>query len=245
MRARLPALPSRCLLAPAGSRPTQACHTTALAGTKPLPSALKNVATHFQRYPTVGALTGELTVQRPYRTFLTAVQFCEWKVCLRGGSATCRQGGANCRHTLAGLAARSCCRWLQLLAWIAREGGPECLTEWFPALAPFRAVQVSHLLQKPVESICGFLTVLPGAFCAFRWAAVEVRAGRGRPGRGRPAGRQQRNPPSAAGRENPCPARGCSLALAHPLPCPSPPLAGRAPAQVLLWPVQPGGAECL
>lgn len=70
------------------------------------------MATHFLRYPNVGALTGELTVQRPYRTFLTAVQFCEWKV--------------------------------------------------------------SHLLQKPVESICGFLTVLPGAFCAFRWAAVEV-----------------------------------------------------------------------
>ena len=86
---------------------------TCAAGTKPLPAALKSVATHFQRYPTVGALTGELTVQRPYRTFLTAVQFCEWKV--------------------------------------------------------------SHLMQKPIESICGFLTVLPGAFCAFRWAAVEVR----------------------------------------------------------------------
>ena len=85
------------------------------AGTKPLPAALKSVATHFQRYPNVGALTGELTVQRPYRTFLTSVQFCEWKV--------------------------------------------------------------SHLLQKPIESICGFLTVLPGAFCAFRWAAVEVRGG--------------------------------------------------------------------
>lgn len=91
------------------SPPLCACHT----GTKPLPSALKSVATHFQRYPSVGALTGELTVQRPYRTFLTAVQFCEWKV--------------------------------------------------------------SHLLQKPIESVCGFLTVLPGAFCAFRWAAVEVR----------------------------------------------------------------------
>lgn len=61
----------------------------------------------------VGALTGELRVERPYRTFLTAVQFCEWKV--------------------------------------------------------------SHLLQKPIESMCGFLTVLPGAFSAFRWVAVEVR----------------------------------------------------------------------
>ena len=60
----------------------------------------------------VGALTGELRVERPYRTFLTAVQFCEWKV--------------------------------------------------------------SHLLQKPIESVCGFLTVLPGAFSAFRWMAVEV-----------------------------------------------------------------------
>ena len=38
------------------------------------------MSAHFQRYPSVGALTGELTVHRPYRTFLTAVQFCEWKV---------------------------------------------------------------------------------------------------------------------------------------------------------------------
>jgi cellulose synthase/poly-beta-1,6-N-acetylglucosamine synthase-like glycosyltransferase len=30
------------------------------------------------------------------------------------------------------------------------------------------------LLNKPIESICGYLTVLPGAFSAFRWAAVEV-----------------------------------------------------------------------
>lgn len=77
-----------------------------------MPTALKATCVHFQRYPNVGALTGELKVQRPYRTFLTSVQFCEWKV--------------------------------------------------------------SHLLQKPIESVCGFLTVLPGAFSAFRWLAVEV-----------------------------------------------------------------------
>ena len=81
------------------------------AGTRPLPSALKFTCQHFQRYPNVGALTGELRVERPYRTFLASVQFCEWKV--------------------------------------------------------------SHLLQKPIESVCGFLTVLPGAFSAFRWLAVE------------------------------------------------------------------------
>ncbi len=81
------------------------------AGTRPMPTALKSVCTHFQRYPNVGALTGELRVERPYRTFLASVQFCEWKV--------------------------------------------------------------SHLLQKPIESICGFLTVLPGAFSAFRWLAID------------------------------------------------------------------------
>ena len=107
--ARRPAAPLAALDA---TQLSSTC-TPTYTGTKPLPSALKSVATHFQRYPSVGALTGELTVQRPYRTFLTAVQFCEWKV--------------------------------------------------------------SHLLQKPIESVCGFLTVLPGAFCAFRWAAVEVR----------------------------------------------------------------------
>ena len=81
------------------------------AGTRPHAPALKDIVVHFQRYPNVGALTGELTVERPYKSFLTSVQFCEWKV--------------------------------------------------------------SHLLQKPIESICGFLTVLPGAFSAFRWTAVE------------------------------------------------------------------------
>lgn len=39
---------------------------------------------------------------------------------------------------------------------------------------PCSTPQVSHLLNKPIESICGYLTVLPGAFSAFRWAAVEV-----------------------------------------------------------------------
>lgn len=81
------------------------------AGTRPMPTALKAVCTHFQRYPNVGALTGELRVERPYKSYLASVQFCEWKV--------------------------------------------------------------SHLLQKPIESICGFLTVLPGAFSAFRWLAVD------------------------------------------------------------------------
>lgn len=119
------------------------------------------MATHFNRYPCVGALTGELTVQRPYRTFLTAVQFCEWKV--RGGA--CRVG-------------RTCGR--------PRARCPQCVHEAAPASPdhlpgvplPPAVLQVSHLLQKPIESICGFLTVLPGAFCAFRWAAVEVRRAR-------------------------------------------------------------------
>ena len=42
-----------------------------------------------------------------------------------------------------------------------------------PAPAPCPSAQVAHTLNKPIESICGYLTVLPGAFSAFRWAAVE------------------------------------------------------------------------
>ena len=65
----------------------------------------------FERDQGCGAVTGELTVERPFRNFLTAVQFCEWKT--------------------------------------------------------------AHLLNKPIESMCGYLTVLPGAFSAFRWDAVQ------------------------------------------------------------------------
>ncbi|GAB4813424.1 hypothetical protein N2152v2_000470 [Parachlorella kessleri] len=81
------------------------------AGTKPMPMAMRNCYAHFRRNPYCGALTGELIVERPYRNFLTTVQFMEWKV--------------------------------------------------------------SHILAKPIESLCGYMTVLPGAFSAFRWAAVE------------------------------------------------------------------------
>jgi len=81
------------------------------SGTKPQSFALRNCYAHFKRNPWCGALTGELRVERPYRNFLTSVQYMEWKV--------------------------------------------------------------AHLLNKPIESLCGYLTVLPGAFSAFRWAAVE------------------------------------------------------------------------
>lgn len=35
--------------------------------------------------------------------------------------------------------------------------------------------KVAHLLNKPIESLCGYLTVLPGAFSGYRWEAIEVR----------------------------------------------------------------------
>lgn len=81
------------------------------AGTRPLPNALKSLYAHFRRYPNCGGATGDLSVERPYRNFITSVQFMEWKV--------------------------------------------------------------AHFMSKPVESVCGYLTVLPGAFSAFRWEAIE------------------------------------------------------------------------
>eukprot|EP00887_Chlorella_sp_A99_P006915 scaffold2.g6915.t1 len=81
------------------------------AGTKPMPMALRNYYAHFRRNPWCGGCSGELRVERPFRNFLTMVQYMEWKM--------------------------------------------------------------SHFLQKPIESLCGFLTVLPGAFSAFRWSAIE------------------------------------------------------------------------
>ena len=50
------------------------------AGTKPMPFALRNTYAHFKRNPWCGGLTGELRVERPYRNFLTSVQYMEWKV---------------------------------------------------------------------------------------------------------------------------------------------------------------------
>lgn len=58
--------------------------TATTAGTKPMPFALRNTYAHFKRNPWCGGLTGELRVERPYRNFLTSVQYMEWKVCSRG-----------------------------------------------------------------------------------------------------------------------------------------------------------------
>lgn len=45
-----------------------------------MPFALRNTYAHFRQNPWCGGLTGELRVERPYRNFLTSVQYMEWKV---------------------------------------------------------------------------------------------------------------------------------------------------------------------
>ena len=58
-----------------------------------MPFALRNTYAHFKRNPYCGGLTGELRVERPYRNFLTSVQYMEWKV----GAVQCL-GGARGRR---------------------------------------------------------------------------------------------------------------------------------------------------
>ena len=94
-------------------------------------------------------------------------------------------------------------------------------------------MQVSHLLNKPIESICGYLTVLPGAFSAFRWAAVEVSF----------AGvmRSSSSPPPVP---VPCLPEDTSPALpTTPLPGRQTLPAGRAAAPLLLRPLLPERPE--
>jgi len=40
-------------------------------------------------------------------------------------------------------------------------------------LAQYVEYKISHYLDKSFESLFGFISVLPGAFCTFRWAAIS------------------------------------------------------------------------
>ncbi len=131
-----------------------------------MPFALRNTYAHFKRNPWCGGLTGELRVERPYRNFLTSVQYMEWKV----GCGVAADVKGWC---ISGREVESAHQGMpvHVLLVAAKPMQLTCLT-CLPVPHP---LQVSHLLNKPIESICGYLTVLPGAFSAFRWAAVEVR----------------------------------------------------------------------
>lgn len=66
-----------------------------------MPFALRNTYAHFKRNPWCGGLTGELRVERPYRNFLTSVQYMEWKVrsnCCQAGRREAGPHGGDCRR---------------------------------------------------------------------------------------------------------------------------------------------------
>lgn len=186
-----------------------------------MPFALRNTYAHFKRNPWCGGLTGELRVERPYRNFLTSVQYMEWKV----------RGSRSC--------GRACGRRATLsVRKYTSAATRHSLYNTCPAPA---LPQVSHLLNKPIESICGYLTVLPGAFSAFRWAAVEVRCRRWAAaavalGAQMPQALWARKCWAAprAGMSHHKPVFAALLTRVHPLGPPRCLLAGRAAAALLL-----------
>lgn len=49
----------------------------------------------------------------------------------------------------------------------------EAFEAWFIITAQYLEYKISHYLDKSFESMLGFVSVLPGAFCTFRWKAIE------------------------------------------------------------------------
>lgn len=44
---------------------------------------------------------------------------------------------------------------------------------WATVLAQYVEYKMSHYLDKAFEAMFGFVSVLPGAFCTFRWQAID------------------------------------------------------------------------
>lgn len=57
---------------------------------------------------------------------------------------------------------------------IAAELGSGCLKVLNPLVAAQNfEYKMSNILDKPLESVFGFISVLPGAFSAYRWKAIQ------------------------------------------------------------------------
>ena len=49
----------------------------------------------------------------------------------------------------------------------------EAFEAWFIITAQYLEYKISHYMDKSFESMLGFVSVLPGAFCTFRWEAIQ------------------------------------------------------------------------
>lgn len=47
------------------------------------------------------------------------------------------------------------------------------LESWVICLAQYAEYKLSHYIDKSFESVCGYVSVLPGAFSTFRWEAIK------------------------------------------------------------------------
>jgi chitin synthase len=120
-------------------------------GTIPKYKAISGIIKAMEKEEEVGGACGEIEVFEPSKKELGY----PFKVDERKKRLSCLERTICCKR-LDGK--RSFCQWL--------EG--KVLFH-----AQYVEYKVSHYIDKKFESMFGFVSVLPGAFCTFRWEAIE------------------------------------------------------------------------
>jgi cellulose synthase/poly-beta-1,6-N-acetylglucosamine synthase-like glycosyltransferase len=138
------------------------------AGTVPLKNSISKIIKYLDKYKLVGGASGEIEVFEPtdrelgHGFFPITDKSLIDNLILNRDAKLKKEVRNNKYQKIEG-------EWYTVSRrTFLQKAEAKCLI-----LAQYVEYKISHYLDKSFESLFGFVSVLPGAFCTFRWEAIN------------------------------------------------------------------------